>query len=81
MMPIDVNSSKYINFKVEKNDKDPKVKVGDHIRITKYKNIAKGYTSNWSEELFVIRNAQETFRWTYVPSDLNCEQIVRTFYG
>ena len=57
MMPIDVNSSKYINFKVEKNDKDPKVKVGDHIRITKYKNMAKGYTSNWSEELFVIRNA------------------------
>ena len=57
MMPIDVKSSKYINFNVEKNDKDPKVKVGDHIRIIKYKNIAKGYTSNWSEELFVIRNA------------------------
>ena len=57
MMPIDVKSSKYINFNVEKNDKDPKVKVGDHITITKYKNIAKGYTSNWSEEIFVIRNA------------------------
>ena len=42
----------------EVNDKDPKFKVGDHIRISKYKNIfAKGYAPNWSEEVFVIKKS------------------------
>ena len=45
----------------EVNDKDPKCKVGDHWRISKYKNIfAKGYTSNWSEEVFVIKKIKNT---------------------
>ena len=53
MKPADVKSSRYIGFNVEKNKKDPKFKVGDPIRISKYKNIfAKGYTPNWSEEVF-----------------------------
>ena len=47
--PIDVKNNTYINIGKEVNDKDPKFKVGDHGRISNYKNIfAKGYTSNWS---------------------------------
>ena len=50
MKPIDVKDKKYIDFKKDVNDKDLKYKVGDHVRIPKYKNIfAKGYTPNWSE--------------------------------
>ena len=55
MKPVDVTDNTYIGFKKEVNDKDPKFKVGDYVRISKYKNIfAKGYTPNWSEEIFVI---------------------------
>ena len=54
--PIDVKDNTYINIGKEVNDKDPKFKVGDHVRTSKYKNIfAKGYTPNWSEEMFVIK--------------------------
>ena len=50
--PFDVIDNIYIDFKKEVNDKNPKFKVGDHVRISKYKNIfAKGYTPNWSEEV------------------------------
>ena len=56
MKPIDVKNNTYINIDKEVNDKDPKFKIGDHVRISKYKNIfAKGYTRNWSEEVFVIK--------------------------
>ena len=52
---IDVKSSTYIDFN-KKNNKDRKFKVGDHLRISKYKNIfANGYIPNWSEEVFVIK--------------------------
>ena len=47
MKTVDVKNNSYIDFKKEVNDKDPKFKVGDHVRISKYKNIfAKGYTPN-----------------------------------
>ena len=53
MKPVDVKDNAYIDFGKEVNDKDPKFKVGDHVRISKYKNVfAKGYTPNWSEEVF-----------------------------
>ena len=56
MKPINVEDNTYINAGKEVNDKDPKFKVGDHVRISKYKNIfAKGYTPNWSEAIFVIK--------------------------
>ena len=56
MKPIDVKDNAYINTDKETNDKDPKFKVGDRVRISKYKNIfAKGYTPDWSEEVFVIK--------------------------
>ena len=47
MKPADVTSFTYIEFTVENNDKNPNFEVGDHIGISKYKNIlANGYTSN-----------------------------------
>ena len=56
MKRTDVNDSTYIGFCKEVNDNDPKFKVGDHVRISKYRNIfAKGYTPNWSEKVFVIK--------------------------
>ena len=49
MKPVDVKDNAYIDFKKEVNDKDPKLKFGNHVTISKYKNIfAKGYTPNWS---------------------------------
>ena len=65
MKPIDVKDNTYIDFGKEVNDNDPKFKVGDHVRISKYKNIfAKRYATNW----------------TYVINDLNGEEITGTFY-
>ena len=56
MKPIDVKDDTYIDFSKEVNDNDPKFKVGDHVRISKYKSIfSKGYTPNWSKEVFVIK--------------------------
>ena len=61
MKPVDVKSNRYINSSKEINDKDPKFKVGDIVRISKYKNIfAKVYASNWSEEDFVIKKVKST---------------------
>ena len=63
--PVEVKDNTYIDFKKEVSDKDPKFKVGDHVRISKYKNIfAKGYTPNWSEEVFVIKKVKNTVPWT-----------------
>ena len=82
MKPVDVKDNKYIDFKKEVNDKDPKFKVGDHVRTSKYKNIfAKGYTPNWSEKGFVVKKVRNTVPWKYVINDLNGEETIGTFYG
>ena len=81
MKPVDVKDNTYIDFKKEVNDKDPKFKVGDHLKISKYKNIfAKGYIPNWSEEVFVIKKVKNTVPWTNFVNDLNDEEIILTFY-
>ena len=81
MKPIDVKDNAYIDFGKEVNDKDPKFKVGDHVRISKYKNVfAKGYTPNWSEEFFFIKKIKNEVPWTYFIDDLNGEEITETFY-
>ena len=81
MKPTDVKDNTYIDFGKEVNDNDPKFKVGDRVRISKYKNIfAKGYTPNSSEEIFVIQKIKNTVPWTYVINDLNGEEITGTFY-
>ena len=65
MKPVDVKDDTYIDSSKELNDKDLKFKVGNHVRISKYKNIlAKGYTANWSEEFFVIKEVKNTVPWT-----------------
>ena len=81
MKPVDVKDNKYIYFKKEVNDKNPKFKIGDHVRISKNKNIfAKGYMPNWSEEVFIISKIKNTVPWTYVLNELNGEEIIGTFY-
>ena len=86
MKPDDVKDNTYIDSmelhsSKDVNDKDPKFKVRDHVRISKYKNIfAKGYPPNWSEEVFVIKEAKNTVPWTYVINDLNGDEIIGTFY-
>ena len=81
MKPVDVKDNTYIDFEKEVNDKDPKFKVGDYVRISKYKNIfAKGYMLNWSEEVFVISKIKNTVPWTYVINDLNGKEIIGSFY-
>ena len=81
MKPADVQDNTYINADKKINDKDPKFKVGDRVRISKYKNIfTKGYMPNWSEEVFVIKQVKNTVPWTYVINDLNGEEITGTFY-
>ena len=82
MKPTDVKDNTYIDFTKEVYNKDLIFKVeGDHLRISKYKNIsAKGYMSNWSEEVFVASKIKNTVPWTYIINDLNGEEIVGTFY-
>ena len=65
----------------ENNDKDPKFKIGDQVRISKYKNIfVKGYTPSWSEEVFVIKKVKNTVPYLYVINYLNGDEIIGTFY-
>ena len=67
MKPVDLTSDFYAEYNEDSNEKDPKCKVGDHVRISKYKNtFAKGYTPNWSEEVFVVSKIKSTVSWTYV---------------
>ena len=81
MKPVDVKDNTYIGFKKEVNDKNPKFKVGDQVRISKYKKIfTKGYMPNWSEEIFIIKKNKNTVPWTYVLNDLNGQEIIGTFY-
>ena len=70
MKTIDVTDNSYAEYNENPNKKDPEFKAGDHVKISKYKNIfAKGYTPHWSEEVFVFNKN------TYVVSDLNGEKI------
>ena len=81
MKPIDVKNDSFAEYNEESNEKDSRFKVGDHVRISKHKNIfAKGYTPNRSEEIFVVKKIKNTVSWTYVISDLNGKEIVGSFY-
>ena len=81
MKPIDVTNDSFAEYNEESNKKDPKFKIGDHVRISKYKNIfAKGYAPNWSEEVFIVSKINNTVPWTYVISDMNGKDITGSFY-
>ena len=78
---IDVKDNKYINIGKEVNDNDLKFKLGDYVRISKYKKkFTKGYIPNWSEKIFVIKEIKNTVPWNYVIKDLNGEEVIGTFY-
>ena len=80
MKTIDVKDNTYLDSKKEVNGKDPKFKVGYHIRISKYKNIfAKGYTPNWSEEIFVISKIKNTVPWIYLLMILMVKKLLEQF--
>ena len=80
MKPVDVKDNTYIDSSKDVNDKDPKFTVSDHVKISKYKNIAKGFSPSWCEDVFAIKKVKNTVPWLYIVNDLNGEEIVRTFY-
>ena len=65
----------------EHNEKDSRFKIGDRVRISKFKNIsANGYTPNWSKEIFIVDKINDTVLYTYNIEDLNGEEIIGSFY-
>ena len=79
--PVVIKSSTYIDFSKEINKKDPKFKISDIVRISKYKStFAKGYVLNWCEEVFAIKKVKNTVPWAYVISDFKGKEIVGTIY-
>ena len=80
MKPIDVGNNKRVYID-EHNEKLSRFKVGDRVRISKFKNIfAKGYTPNWSSEIFIVGKVNDTVPYTYNLKDLNDEEILGSFY-
>ena len=78
--PRKVTFDSYAEYNEDSNEKVSKLKVGDQIRISKYKNIfAKGCTQNWCEEVFIISKTKNTVPWTYAISDLNGKPIAGSF--
>ena len=81
MKPKDVTDDSFVEYNEESNKKDSKFKLGDHVRISKFKNVfAKGYTANWSEEIFVVKKIKNTVPGTYSINELNDEEIMGSFY-
>ena len=81
MKLIDVTSDSYAEYNEDSNKTNPRFKIGDHVRISKYKNsFAKGYAPNWSEGNFIVSKIKNTVPLTYVISDLNGEEISGSFY-
>ena len=80
MKPGDVGDNKIVYID-EHNEKDSRFKVGDRVRISKFKNIfAKGYTPNWSNEIFIVNKINDTIPCTYNIKYLNGEEIIGSFY-
>ena len=80
MKPIDVKNNKRVYID-EHNEKDSRFKVGDRVRISTHKNIfAKGYTPNWTKEIFIVDKINDTVSYTYHLKDLNDEEVIGSFY-
>ena len=77
MKPIHVTSDSYAEYNEDSNEKDSKFKIGDCVRISKYKNIFT--TQNWSQ-VFIISKIKNAIPWTYTIIDLNGEAIAGSFY-
>ena len=79
MKPVDVNQT-HINSSKEINNKDSKFKIGDILRISKHKNdFAKGYTSNWSEEVFVLKKLNILCCEHMLLMSLTCKKLLGPF--
>ena len=91
MKPIDVGDNNKRVYVDEHNEKDTtkssssersRSKVGDRVRISKFKNIfAKGYTPNWSKEIFIVDKINDTVPYTHNLKELNDEEIIGSFYN
>ena len=80
MKPIDIADNKRV-YTDEHNEKDSRFKVGGRVRISKFKTIfAKGYTPNWSKEIFTVDKINDRVSYTYNLKDLNEEEIIGSFY-
>ena len=81
MKPADVKSSTYIESSKKINNKDPKFKIGDIVRISKCKNtFAKGYAPNWSEEVLVIKEVKILFRWYMLLVILKMKKLLERLW-
>ena len=89
MTPVEASKKKnksavYFNLysDVEQLSSKPKFKIADKVRISKYKRkvFDKGYTPNWTEEIFLVNKIQSTNLITYRLKDLNNEEIQGSFY-
>ena len=81
MKPIDAGDNNKRVYIDEHNEKSARFNVGDRVRISKFKNIfAKGYTPNWSKEIFIVDKINDTVPYTYNLKDLNDEEIIGSFY-
>ena len=90
MTPIEASKKKnnkglvYFNLygDMETLKQKPKFKKGDKVRISKYKRnvFDKGYTPNWTEEVFTVDKIQYTNPITYKLKDLRGEDIQGSFY-
>ena len=79
MKPIDVKNNERVYID-EHNEKDSKFKVGDRIRISRYKNIfVKGYAPNLSSEIFIVDKINDTVPYTYNLKDLNNEETILVY--
>ena len=81
MKPKDVGNNNKRVYIDEHNENRSRFKVGDRVRISKFKNIfAKGYTPNWSREIFIVNKINDRVPYTYNIKDLNNEEIIGSFY-
>ena len=81
MKPKDVKDDNNRVYIDEHNKNNTRFNVGDRVRISKFKNIfAKGYTPNWSREIFIFNKINDAVPWAYSLKDLNDEEILGSFY-
>ena len=81
MKPKDVKNDNNRVYIDEHNKKNARYNVGDRVRISKFKNIfAKGFTPNWSREIFIVDKINNTVPYTYNLKYLNDEKIIGSFY-
>ena len=89
LTPVEASKKKnqgtvYFNLygDIEALKQKPKFKIGDEVRISKYKRkvFDKGYTPNWTEEVFTVDKIQYTNPITYKLKDLRGEDIQGSFY-